>query len=225
MDGYWKIYFELNGVSESDTKDFCRRLSEKAEEACFYLHPIKDKTGQQLPHIHGYLFNWSQSDDTCRSEIKKQFSVKGAQLGVSNTYKRGTQMTKECLPPYVSYMTKGKFQPFFLKNVDANECERLRTEWKSPTTVRISGDLTIIANEVKRKEITQASMAREVSVWILEQKAANVIISKDDVIDKAESILKGYGKSRHYRNVANIVQDALWDWDREYVRAKIKSML
>jgi len=225
MDGYWKVYYELNGFSIDDAVELCKRLSEKAESSLFYLHPTKDKTGQELPHVHGYVYNWSKSDDTFRSEIKKTLGVKGAQLGVSNTYERGTKMTVEHIDKYVSYMSKGKYDPLYSKGVDADYTLRCKSEWKAPLTVRISGDLTVITGAVKRKEITQASMARELSIWILEQKSANVSVSKNHIMDKCESILNGHGKSRHWRNVANICQDAMWDWDRDYCRQKIMSML
>lgn len=225
MDGLWKIYFELNGVSQQDTYEFCKRISEKTEEAVFYLHPTKDKTGAAIPHIHGYVFNWPKSDDTFRSEIKKKFNVSGTEFGVSNTYERGKKMSRENLSTYITYMSKGKFEPFFYKGVSSEFLEERKREWKDPLTVRISGDLTVITGAVKRKEVTQYTMARELSVWILEQQAANVSVSKTDIVRKCVSILTGYGKSRHYRNVANICQDAMWDWQPDYNLQKILSML
>jgi len=225
MDGYWKVYFELNGVDTASATEFCKRISVEAEKAVFYLHPIKDKTGQELPHIHGLVFNWPRHPDTYRSEIKKTFSVKGSQLGVSNTYERGTKMSETTIDTYVNYMTKGKFEPLYFKGFTFEYCEQRKREWKAPLTVRISGDLTVITGAVKRKEITQYTMARELSVWILEQKAANVIVNKNDIVHKCVSILTGHGKSRHYRNVANICQDAMWDWQPDYNLQKILSML
>lgn len=226
MNGYWKSYFELNGVSLDNATELCKRLSQNAEKAIWYLHPIKDRTGQEMPHVHGLIYNFSKSDDTFRNEVKKTLNVKGSQLGVSNTYERGTKMTEEHIDKYVCYMSKGKFQPIYNKGFDDPWVESRRLEWRAPTSVRITGDLTVITNgSVKRKEITQATMARELSVWILEQKAANVLISKNEIMDKCEGILKANGKPRHWRNVANICQDAMWDWDRDYVRQKIISMI
>jgi len=190
MDGYWKVYWELNGVNQDDTIQFCKRLSEKAEKALFYLHPIKESTGKELPHIHGLLFNWSQSDDTCRDRIKKAFNVKGNAFGVSNNYDKGIQMTVDTIDKYVSYMSKGKFEPLYNKAYDDAWIVERRREWKSPTTVRISGDLTVITHgEVKKKAITQFAIARELEIWICEQVANDNHPSHSSIIKQARTIL------------------------------------
>lgn len=226
MDGYWKVYFELNGHSIDDSKELCKRLSTQTEKAIFYLHPTKDKSGQELPHVHGFVFDWAKSDDTFRNEIKKTLGVKGSQLGVSNTYERGTKMSEEHIDKYVTYMTKGKYDPLFVKGIDNEYIDKCKRSWIAPTSISLGGNLTIITHGVvKRKEVTQASIANELSIWILMEQSKKVVISKNDIIDKCCELLKQYGKARHWRNVANICQDAMWDWDKEYCRGKIVSML
>lgn len=210
MDGYWKVYWELNGVNQDDTVELCKRLSEQAETALFYLHPIKDSTGKELPHIHGLIYNWSKSDDTFRNQVKKAHNVKGNQLAVSNTYERGTKMTQEHIDRYVTYMSKGKFEPFYNKGFEADWIDNKKREWKSPTTVRISGDLTIIANDVKKKVITQFAIARELETWICEQVANDNHPSHSSIIRRARSILHSYNRLADDNMLVKICQDAMW---------------
>lgn len=226
MDGYWKVYYELNGVDTQCAMEFCKKFSTEAEKALFYLHPIKDSTGKELPHIHGLIFNWSRSDDTFRSEIKKAFNVKGTQLGVSNTYKRGTKMTEEHIGTYVCYMSKGKFEPLYNKGFADEWISERKSEWKSQTTVRISGDLTVITHgEVKKKVITQYTIARELEVWILEEIANDNTPSHANIIRKARSILHSYNKLADDNMLVKICQDAMWPTSESSRIQKIISRL
>lgn len=211
MDGYWKSYFELNGVSLNDATELCKRLSLKAEKAVWYLHPVKDRTGQELPHIHGLIYNFSKSDDTFRNDVKKTLNVKGSQLGVSNTYERGTKMTEEHIAKYICYMSKGKFEPLFVKGFEAAWLHETRLQWREPTTVRISGDLTVIANgEVKKKTITQFAIARELEVWICEQIANDNHPTHANIIRQARTILHSYNRLADDNMLVKICQDAMW---------------
>lgn len=211
MDGYWKSYFELNGVSIDVATELCKRLSLKAEKAVFYLHPIKDKTGQAIPHIHGLIFNWANHPDTFRNEVKKTLDVKGSQLGVSNTYERGTKMEEQHIPKYVTYMTKGKFDPIYVKGFEQSWLDKMRSQWREPTTVRISGDLTVVTNgEVKKKVITQFAIARELEVWILEQVANDNHPTHANVIKQARLILHSHNRLADDNMLVKICQDAMW---------------
>jgi len=226
MDGYWKVYWELNGVSQDDTVELCKRLSEKAEKSLFYLHPIKDSTGKELPHIHGLVCNWSQHPDTYRNQIKKTHNVKGTQLAVSNTYERGTKMCEEHIDKYVTYMSKGKFEPLYNKGFADDWIGKRKCEWKSPTSVRISGDLTIIANgEVKKKTITQFAIARELEVWICEQIAKDNYPKYRDIIKQARTILHSHNRLADDNMLVKICQDAMWPTDENSRISKIISRL
>lgn len=210
MDGYWKVYFELNQVDTDTAVEFCKRISIKAEKAIFYLHPVKDKTGQQLPHIHGLVYNWPNHPDTYRSQIKKTFNVSGTEFGVSNTYEKGTKMSEATINTYVSYMSKGKFDPIYNKEFADDWIGERKREWKTPTTVRISGDLTIIANDVKKKTITQFAIARELETWILEQIANDTHPSHANIIRQARTILHSHNRLADDNMLVKICQDAMW---------------
>ena len=226
MDGYWKVYYELNGVDTQCAVDFCKKLSTEAEKAIFYLHPIKDSTGKELPHIHGLILNWAKSDDTLRSHIKKAFNVKGTQLAVSNTFERGTKMAEEHINKYITYMSKGKFDPLYNKEFADNWIGERKREWKAPTTVRISGDLTIIANEVvKKKPLTQFAIARELEVWILEQVANDNHPSHSNIIKQARTILHSHNRLADDNMLVKICQDAMWPTDEKSRLSKIISRL
>lgn len=226
MDGYWKVYWELNGINQDDTVELCKRFSTEAESALFYLHPIKDSTGKELPHIHGLIYNWSKSDDTFRNQIKKAHNVKGTQLAVSNTYERGTKMNVEHIGKYITYMSKGKFEPLYNKAFDDEMIVKLKSEWKSPTTVRISGDLTVITHgEVNKKAITQYALARELEVWIIEEMANDNTPSHANVIRKARAILHSYRKVADDYMLIKICQDAMWPMSESTRIQKIISRL
>jgi len=208
MDGPWKVYFRLN---EQPLEEAIRFINEETRtKSIWYFHPNGVTAG---PHIHALIWDHEQTAETLRNKIKKRFNlVNKTHYGISNKYERGTLMTEETVPTYISYMSKGQYDPIFMKDYDNEYANERKREWKPPTTVRISGDLTVITKgEVKTKRITQFTIAREaqsiyVDKWTMEwirdngmevRKLAKIVIE----------LLKANGMLAHKRLVANIIQD------------------
>lgn len=153
MEGYWKIYFETNNQSATE---FLTKFSESCEKAIWYLHPAEDSKTKKREHIHGLIKDCRFIDDTARNHIKKAFSLgqKGHknEFAVSNTYERGTRMSEENVSKYITYMTKGKYEPILNKGFE--NIEELKSNWKNPNVI------TIELVQSKEKKMTLYKIAR-----------------------------------------------------------------
>lgn len=204
MDGYWKAYCELNGKTIEETTEFLLELSKGADEYVWYYHPC-GKRGKG-PHIHGLLHNWQRSDDTFRSRLKAFFNIKGAQLGVSNTYERGKKMSEDTVPTYIGYMSKGMFDPLCYYGISKESLDSRKqialTMYPPANEEKVEN--TIVREKVDRKTEYDFQMEAEELLWNAETGHDNV--SKDDILDAVVNVLAKHKRLAHYRRVANICQ-------------------
>lgn len=199
MDGYWKVYFETKG---KPYEEFVKELSKETSKCIWYYHP-NGKAGKG-PHVHGLVFNWRKSDDTLRNYLKKEFNLDGTkqEFAVSSTYKKGTKMTELTVPGYISYMTKGKYNPIVMKDYEQDYIDKLKSEWVDPT-VRVNEVITLTKEKSK---ITEFDLQLEAEDLLWGPNDHDKLISKEDIYDTVIKVLKKHRKLAHYRRVANICQ-------------------
>ena len=82
----------------------------------------------------------------------------------------------------------------------------------------------IFESKTKNKK-TQYDVAYEVRIWIDECKLENKQIELRDIVTKTMEVMRTNKMLCHNRQVANIVQDALWAWSPDYQTNKIISMI
>lgn len=227
MDGPWKVYFELNGKTNDEALEFLQKNVDR--RSLWYVHPHGKVKG---PHIHGLIFNHQQTDETLRSKIKKYFNLdKPSMYGISNKYEKGTKMSEETIPTYISYMTKGQFDPLLNIGFDNEYVNERKREWKEKQSIHISGDLTIITHgEVKKKRITQVTIAnaaiQEYNQMITTDNAHLLDNPDHDIMYKlVVKLLKANGMSTNYRQCSNIIQDMCSTLDSRRHRLKVLSMI
>lgn len=228
MDGYWKVYFELNGFALGDAIRFIEETF--ITKSVWYYHP-DSKRGKD-PHIHGLVFNHSQTAETVRNKIKKRFSlVKQGSFSISNQYTKGVVMSEETnLPKYITYMSKGKYDPIYNNMYEDEYLRMLKCEWKEPTTVHISGDLQIITTgEVQTKRITMYELSREAEDMYLETHDPERMLDKGLQLKDIEKIVKEtcwkYKKNCPPRLCADIIGDICGRLAPNHYHSQVKRYL
>lgn len=228
MDGPWKIYFE-QGKSYDDAIKLITELSELSSKCVWYYHP-NGKEGKG-PHFHGLVFGYPKTDETCRNTIKKTLNLEGAgTFAVSDKLPKkmgGKKMTELLTPTYITYMSKGIFDPVYVSSYENSYIELLKTYWID-NEVKNPNIQNIFVEETKKKAITQWDMAQQVHTQIL---ADNPDIEHGDnirvnvIIRKAIRILKENKKLAHKRAVTNLVQDVMADLNPELYIQQIERMI
>lgn len=229
MDGPWKVYFELNGKTNDDTLEFLQKYVDT--KSLWYIHP-SGKRGKG-PHCHGLIWNHAQTAETFRNKIKSAFNlVKQGSFGISNTYERGTKMSEETVSVYINYMSKGIHDPLLNIGYDNDYVNERKREWKEPTAVHISGDLTVITHgDVKKVRITQVTIARmaceQYNEKITLMNAKRMLDTPDRAVmyNIVKKLLKENQMSCNYRQMSNIIQDMLCTLDPGAHMAKVLSMV
>lgn len=209
MDGYWKAYCELNGKTIEEATQFILGISQGAEKSLWYFHPFGSKG--KGPHIHGLLLNWSEGiDDTFRGRLKAFFNIKGKQLGVSNNFKKGTPMDENSIHKYITYMSKGIYDPFVNKGFDKDYLDARKAMWVGDTPDQEGSKDPVEKTTVKSK-ITQYGMAQLAKAQYMEEYPESYIrdngYEAHKLVKIVIKVLKDNQKLAHKIQVRNIVQD------------------
>lgn len=207
MDGHWKAYFELNGKSIEETKDFILQLSTGASRYAWYYHP-NGRHGKG-PHIHGWLYDWPKTAETLRNKAKAFFNLTEAkQFGVSNKYHKGTIMSETSFWGYIGYMSKGKFDSFCYYGISKESLDarkEIALAMYPPADESESSRETLKqTGKVDRKTEYDYQLEAEELLWNADNGYANV--SKEDIYDAVVKVLDKHKRLAHYRRVANLCQ-------------------
>lgn len=200
MDGPWKIYFETKG---EPYLEFIQELSKDIKKCIWYFHP--DGKQGKGPHIHALVYDYPRTDETMRNYIKKKFNLDGTkqEFAVSNKYERGTVMTEQFTPKYISYMTKGKFDPILMKGYQDAEIQSFKEAWIEPK-VQV---LNIEVVKTIKPKITRYALAQNVLASYIDNDIENW--GPDDnkeLIKRCVDICNANRVLPHYRCVAEIAQ-------------------
>lgn len=222
MNGPWKVYFEQKSNDDRKCRIVIEELSKHSTKAVWYFHP-NGKQGKG-PHFHGLIYDFNRTDETCRNYIKKTLNLDGLkqEFAVSNKLPKkmgGGIMTDLLTLTYITYMSKGQFDPYYYVGYESEYLQLLKLEWKDK---EIKGTELIFVEETKKKMITQWDMAQQVLTLTL---ADNPDISIGDnisvykIVDHSITVLKENKKLAHKRAVANITQDVMATVNRdEYIK-------
>lgn len=207
MDGPWKVYFRIGAKSIEETVIFLS--NETSTKSIWYFHPNGVKAG---PHVHGLLWNHATTAETFRNKIKKYFNLTNkTDYGLSNKYERGTLMTEETCHGYVTYMSKGKYDPILMKDYDIEYANVRKSEWKEPRSVHISGDLEVVVHgEVKTKRITMFALANEAEDMYLDKYPNTDLMEPLKVKELEQCVLavcRKYSKACPPRTCADLMGD------------------
>lgn len=224
MNGPWKVYFE-QGTGYEDAMRLIQDISKFCTKTVWYFHP--DGKEGKGPHFHGLIYDYKKTDETCRNTIKKALNLDGKkqEFAVSNKLPKklgGGKMTELLTPTYITYMSKGKFDPVHLSgDYELSYIELLKTEWKEKDK---KGTELIFVEDKKKKEITQWALAQ----IALARYQENVSVDNINVLALIKiviQVLKENKKLAHKRAVANVVQDVLASVNADEYARQILSMV
>lgn len=219
MEGYWKLRFDI--VDDTDYKTFLETLCADSDRAVFYYHP-DGKTDGKCPHIHGLLYNYKYIDDTLRKNVKRNFNLTSStSCSVSNTFKRGTKMTELLYPRYITYMSKGKYEPVSSKGFSKEETDLAKFLWVEPKEEKLQ-NIIIVPREKVKPKLTQYNCTKEAYTRYL-------IDTQDDsdnpdwmaIGEKCIEVLHENGKMAPQVLVCNMLQDIESDINRTAFLRKV----
>jgi len=168
MNGYWKIRFDLLDDSSSCVS-YLEEISTLCDRAIFYYHP-HGKTDGKSPHIHGLLVNYKKTDDTLRKNIKTRFNITSvAGCSISNTYARGTKMSQMTYPKYMTYMSKGIYDPLYSKGFEQEEFQMAKMCWSEPKKDASNTVIVIEPKEKVVKKMTHFQISYESEIRYLQE--------------------------------------------------------
>lgn len=220
MEGYWKVYFCSKGI---DYLAFLEEISNDCDKALWYFHPGGKKDSNR-PHIHGLVINYSKSDDTLRKKIKDNFPVdaKKQEFAISNSFSRGVKMSELFYQKYITYMSKGIYDPVYNKGFTIQEVEVFKSLWIFPDEGTQPANIVIEPKEKVIKKLTLFQIARAAQCeYLAIYKEIDINISK--LIYIVIRLLKENRILAHKMTVRNIIQDIIADLDaEEFVSAVYK---
>lgn len=183
--------------------DFIQELSKKVEKCIWYFHPT-GKRGPK-PHLHALIYDYPRTAETVRGYIQKKFNLNGKEqeFAVSDNYDRGIRMTEEFTPKYITYMTKGKYEPVLVKGYNMLDIDELKAKWIEPK----SAVMNVQVIKTIKPKITRYALAQNVLAAYVDNEIENW--GPDDnkeLIKKCVAICNENGILPHYRCVAEIAQ-------------------
>lgn len=102
------------------------RLSENSERLIVYAH----NDGCERPHIHFLIENTTISTDTIKNWIKKD--LKTTVFPKSDwSFKQTFGENSPVDYGYITYMSKGKYEPIFVKGFTESEIKEYKDAWKT----------------------------------------------------------------------------------------------
>lgn len=116
-------------ASYADIGSTLLKLIDLTEKVAIYEHPADEKVANT--HIHGLLMTCSRKEDTLREKFFKKHWKGKYQL--ATTYKDQDDNVQPVNEGYVSYMSKGKFEPSFVKGFTTDKISELKAKWVNHT--------------------------------------------------------------------------------------------
>lgn len=222
MEGYWKVYFCSKGI---DYLAFLEEISNDCDKALWYFHPGGKKDSNR-PHIHGLVINYSKSDDTLRKKIKDTFPVdaKKQEFAISNSFSRGVKMSELFYQKYITYMSKGIYDPVYNKGFTEQDIEIWKSLWIFPSEQSQPANIIVEPKEKIQKKLTLFQIARAAQAeYMFTYQEISLNVNK--LIFIVIRILKENKILAHKMVVRNIIQDIIADLDVEEFVASVQKMV
>lgn len=218
LSGYWKVYFETKHLDYQPTLDW---LTKESKGAIWYYHP-GGKLNPDRPHIHGLLLDCQLTAEGIRKRLKKTFELTNkTEFAISNTYERGSKMSEFTYKGYITYMSKGIYNPLSpIKHFTEVDAEMAKLSWKElDKQTEEKQTIVIEPREKVMKKLTLYQSSREAEIRYLQRFPDDEKLDHHKFIPVAVEVLHENKIQAHYRNVAQMYQDVLASQDmREYVR-------
>lgn len=104
-------------------------LADRSDEAVFYEHSLATRTSKGKTHIHGYLAGCTVGSKSIYSQLTKHGAPSGnAGRSCSETFGKEPDI-KPVDRGYITYSSKGRLEPCYVKGVSETEIKTLTSEW------------------------------------------------------------------------------------------------
>lgn len=202
---YLKFRCHIDSVPPSELLTFITSVADKSEKLIIYRHP---KEEAERDHIHGLCVNTTLSEkvfrEWCNRKLKLEKSNKSYSVGT--TFGKNIKISDLTYTTYITYMSKGKYDPLFNKGFSDEDINELKHQWKEPKEKN-----TVIQPEpiALKKKKTQYEIGQEAEIRYLEIPGYD---ERDDVdwkhmIALVIQVLHENRIVAHEFTVAHIVQD------------------
>lgn len=206
---FLKLRAHIDCVQPDEVISFMQSVADKCDKFIVYRHP---KEEAEREHIHALLYATTLSckvlRDWCHTKLKLEKS--NANYSVGETYGKNIKISELTYPPYISYMSKGKYEPIYSKGFPDEEIDAFRQSYRCESTI-VNTNRPIEQVE-KKSKLTQYQIAKEASIRYLETYGEAEL----DYRRLAEIITKLLHENRslaHYHIVANIIQDVQSEYE------------
>lgn len=170
---YLKFRAHIENIQPTELLEFITFLEQKCEKLIVYLHPKQSRNGFKEPereHIHGLCIGPTFTEKTMRdwlsARLKLEKSNKSYSVGSTYTRdKKAIKITELSYPTYITYMSKGVFDPLHVKGFTPEEIADFKGAWRSPATATTHVRIETISPAKKK---TQFEVGHEAEVRYLE---------------------------------------------------------
>lgn len=166
-DFAFRISVAYDEVKLDDLFDLCNQV-------IIYQHTADDSI--KRTHIHGLIFGCTRKEDTVRNKFfkgKYEYSMK-------------TKVDDK----FITYMSKGKLDPVFIKGFDSDLVRQRKSEWQDhriTPTVEVSEKTS---NKKTKKELLSIMLETYESHWAdADKKASMKYMSLDSVLRHIRKVL------------------------------------
>lgn len=203
---YLKFRCHIDCVQPQELLVFIESVAERCERLIVYRHP---KEEAERDHIHGLCYNTTLSEkvfrEWCNRKLKLEKSNKSYSVG--STFGKNVKISDLTYTQYITYMSKGKYDPLYNKGFADEDIVELKRQWKEPKAQ------TEIVYQVEKitpqKKLTQYEVGKEAEIRYMEIPGYD---ERDDVdwkhmIRLVIDVLHENRIVAHEFTVAHIVQD------------------
>lgn len=206
-------------LSYTDISSVVQEWSKSAPQVIVYEH--QGDSSVSRTHCHFLMLNCKYKTPEA---LKRQFhsrvetSLKGNELW---SWKQGNHVDIK----FITYMSKGKLRPVFVKNFIPDEVEELRLKWIEPTPKGES------LSEKKEATKTKAELLLEMSTLVNESDfegygidyISEYLVKVVLKVLRKNKIVIGRYKIREYRDALFYNKDSLEQMFTKFVNADIRS--
>lgn len=160
---YLKFRCHIDCVPPQDLLSFLQSVADKCEKLIVYRHP---KEEAEREHIHGLCYNTTLSEkvfrEWCNRKLKLEKSNKSYSVGT--TFGKNIKISDLTYITYITYMSKGKHDPLYVKGFPDEDIAELKHQWNDPKPKN-----EVVYPTVERKQkMTQWAVGHEAEARYLE---------------------------------------------------------
>jgi len=197
-------------LSKTPAKDesFIKKLADACDVCVVYEHQADDSVNRT--HVHAYVEGPKVSTDTMKNWVKKTLAVtvfSKADWSFVGATDRG----------FITYLSKGKLDPLFVKGIEIEACHQLKAAWTDQPVRKGKTQYILKIENPAQQKMRQAEMVAEIRRRIhtdapVDQlgyhNTENVISIIQDVVVRQNQTVCGRYKIRDYYDTVMMLENS-----------------